>query len=87
MCQNNFRFEENPQNKTKHSVHGSETGSFHTYQTSCIKQSGLGQNMIWRRVMLLFLKQDSLLNKTYQYDMVVSVQQSSDNMICKVKVR
>ena len=35
----------------------------------------------------LFLKQDSLLSKTYQYGMVVSVQQSSDSIICKVKVK
>ena len=32
------------------------------------------------------LKQDSLLSKTYQYGMVVSVQQSSDDVIRKVKV-
>ena len=35
----------------------------------------------------LFLKQDSLLSKTYQYGMVVSVQQSSDGIIRKVKVK
>ena len=35
----------------------------------------------------LFLKQDSLLSKTYQYGMVVSVQQSSDSIIHKVKVK
>ena len=36
---------------------------------------------------VLFLKQDSLLSKTYQYGMVVSVQQSSDDVIRKVKVK
>ena len=36
---------------------------------------------------VLFLKQDSLLSKTYQYGMVVSVQQSSDVVIRKVKVK
>ena len=36
---------------------------------------------------VLFLKQDSLLNKTYQYGMVVQVQQSSDGLIHKVKVK
>ena len=36
---------------------------------------------------VLFFKQDSLLSKTYQYRMVVSPQQSSDDMICKVKVK
>ena len=35
----------------------------------------------------LFLKQDSLLTKTYQYGIVVSVQQSSDGVISKVKVK
>ena len=36
---------------------------------------------------VLFSKQDSLLSKTYQYGMVVSVQQSSDGVIRKVKVK
>ena len=36
---------------------------------------------------VLFSKQDSLLSKTYQYGMVVSVQQSSDDVIRKVKVK
>ena len=36
---------------------------------------------------VLFLKQDSLLSKTYQYGMVISVQQSRDNVIPKVKVK
>ena len=35
----------------------------------------------------LFLKQDSLLTKTYQYGIVISVQQSSDGMISKVKIK
>ena len=36
---------------------------------------------------VLFLKQDSVLSKTYQYGMVISVQQSSDDVIRKVKVK
>ena len=36
---------------------------------------------------VLFLKQDSVLTKTYQYGMVISVQQSSDDVIRKVKVK
>ena len=36
---------------------------------------------------VLFLKQDSFLSKIYQYGMVVSVQQSSDSIIRKVKVK
>ena len=36
---------------------------------------------------VLFLKQDSLLSKTYQYGIVVSVQQSSEGVIRKVKVK
>ena len=35
----------------------------------------------------LFLKQESLLSKTYQYGTVVSVQQSSDGAIRKLKVK
>ena len=37
------------------------------------------------RDVVLFLKQDSLLSKVYQYGMVVLVQQSSDDVIRKVK--
>ena len=37
------------------------------------------------RNVILFLKQDSLLSKVYQYGMVVLVQQSSDDVIRKVK--
>ena len=36
---------------------------------------------------VLFLKQDSLLSKTYQYGKVVSVQQNSDDVIRKMKVK
>ena len=36
---------------------------------------------------VLFLKQDSLLSKTYQYGMVTSVQESSDGVIRKVNVK
>ena len=36
---------------------------------------------------VLFLKQDSLFSATYQYGMVASVQQSSDNVIQNVKVK
>ena len=36
---------------------------------------------------VLFLKQDSLLSKSNQYRMVASVQQSSDGVIRKVKVK
>ena len=36
---------------------------------------------------VLFLKQDSLLSKTYQYGMVASVQESSDGVIRKVNVK
>ena len=36
---------------------------------------------------VLFLKQDSLFSRTGQYGIVLSVQQSSDNVIRKVKVK
>ena len=36
---------------------------------------------------VLFLKQGSLLSKTYQYGKVVSVQQNSDDVIRKMKVK
>ena len=36
---------------------------------------------------MLFLKQGSLLSKTYQYRKVVSAQQNSDDVIRKMKVK
>ena len=36
---------------------------------------------------VLFLKQDPLFSRTGQYGIVLSVQQSSDNVIRKVKVK
>ena len=36
---------------------------------------------------VLFLKQGSLLSKTYQYRKVVSAQQNSDDVIRKMKVK
>ena len=36
---------------------------------------------------VLFLKQDSFLGKTYEYGMVVSVQESNEDVIRKVKVK
>ena len=36
---------------------------------------------------VLFLKQDSLLSKTYKYGKVVSVQQNSDDVIRKMKAK
>ena len=36
---------------------------------------------------MLFLKQGSLLSKTYQYGKVVSAQQNSDDVIRKMKVK